>query len=204
MNVKLVDWNLEVSDDVVDINKVNASNINEFDSKMNANDIIKNSQDIQGNNFQLSNKIDAGNGNKGAKGVPKSNDNMANKYYLNSDKGPYFVHMYSMQEGQELHDATIGLRLKSLRVKGTNVIKKISRRELKVVFNDAIAANEFMKSSVPMEIKVRAEIPKYNILKVGIIFDIPTKYGDYNEMNHIPLYSRPRGNLALLNTFLFN
>lgn len=101
------------------------------------------------------------------------------KLYLSTDNGPFFVHLVSEdQEDNYVHDTIIGLSLKKLQVKGVREIKKINRRELKIIFIDRAAANNFLISSVPNELNVRAFIPKYVIQKVGIIFDIPTQYNE--------------------------
>lgn len=96
--------------------------------------------------------------------------------YLDSDKGPFYVHLHPTEDEQDMHDMTMGLRLKNLCVKGIKEVKKISRRELKVIFSDRNLANGFLKSAMPSKLKVKAFVPRYNIIKVGIVFDIPVHY----------------------------
>lgn len=103
--------------------------------------------------------------------------------YLHTDKGPFIVHITEKVKSdrevvQEIHDVVIGLKLKRLKVKGIREVKKVSRRELKVIFDDKKAANDFLKGKIPEEIGVVAAIPRYNVNKVGIIFDIPVKYSE--------------------------
>lgn len=110
--------------------------------------------------------------------------------YLNTDKGPFVVHLSAkMKTGKEvereLHDVTIGLKLKELRIGGVVEIKKISKRELKVIFNSKENANEFLKSNRQEILGVEAYIPKYNVTKLGIVFDIPIIYTEEYLMRNL-------------------
>lgn len=107
--------------------------------------------------------------------------------YIDSDKGPFIVHLTEIMKTdkevvQDIHDTIIGLKLKKLKVKGIREVKKISRRELKMIFDDKLTANDFLNGGIPQELGVDAYIPKYNITKVGIVFDIPTGFSDEQLM----------------------
>lgn len=110
--------------------------------------------------------------------------------YVDSDKGPYIVHLSEKMKtdkeiAQDIHDVIIGLKLKKLKVKGISEIKKVSRRELKVIFTNKELANEFLSGRSPKDLGVNAYIPKYNVTKVGIIFDIPTKFSEADLMDNL-------------------
>lgn len=76
----------------------------------------------------------------------------------------------------EIHDAVVGLKLKSMKVKGTKEVKKVTRREVKVIFMDKGSANDFLNGTFAHKLSVEAFIPKYNVRKTGIVFDIPATY----------------------------
>lgn len=65
-------------------------------------------------------------------------------------------------------------------MKGVREVKKISRRELKVIFEVKKSAKEFLSGDIPQKLGVEASIPKYNMSKVGVIFDIPTSFTEDN------------------------
>lgn len=108
-------------------------------------------------------------------------DNVTDKY-LGTDHGPYFVHLSNLSENEneigDIHDVTIGLKMKKLKINGVTEVKKVSRRELKVTFFDKNSANDFLGGKFPTLLGVKAFIPKYNITKTGMIFDIPTKFDE--------------------------
>lgn len=109
--------------------------------------------------------------------------------YLESDMGPYFVHLATNSSRNETEEETcdlsVGLKLKRWKVKGIRLVKKISRREIKITFEDRNSANAFIKSNYPKELKLKAYIPKYNVEKTGIIFDINTSYDDEQIMKNL-------------------
>lgn len=72
----------------------------------------------------------------------------------------------------------IGMKLKRLKVEGISEIKKISQKELKIIFSSKETASAFLRGNIPNVLKLNAYIPKYSITKVGIIFDIPAKLDD--------------------------
>lgn len=101
--------------------------------------------------------------------------------YLDSDAGPYFVHLTVNdvnKESDDICDMEVGMKLKKMKVKNVREVKKVSRRELKVVFSDKPAANAFLQGHAPKELGVKAFIPNYNVEKIGIIFDISPRYSD--------------------------
>lgn len=69
-----------------------------------------------------------------------------------------------------------GMKLMKLRIEGIREVKKINRRELKVIFIDKKSANTFLIGPTPEVMQVKAFIPMYNIRKTGIVFDIPLEY----------------------------
>lgn len=120
----------------------------------------------------------------------KSED--STKFYIDSDNGPFVIHLTEREkEGSDrqtvhdIHDVVIGHKLKKKKVKGIIEVKKVTRRELKVIFSNRESANDFLKGRAHVEIGLNAYIPKYNVTKVGIIFDIPTGYGDRQLMEEL-------------------
>lgn len=110
--------------------------------------------------------------------------------YLESDMGPYFVHLTipnaSRNETEEEPcDLSVGIKLKRWKVQGIRLITKISRREIKITFNDRNSANAFIKSNYSDELKLRAYIPKYNVEKTGIIYDINASYDEEQIMENL-------------------
>lgn len=122
------------------------------------------------------------NGAQPKKDNAKKDEGARSKLYIDSDKGPFVVHLSGVaigdNEPKDLHDVIIGHKLKQYNVKSIVEIKKVTRRELKVIFKEKAAANRFLKGDVPSRIGLKAYIPNYNILKTGIIFDIPAGYGE--------------------------
>lgn len=109
-----------------------------------------------------------------------------NDLYLETDMGPYFIHLALIDENErEICDLAVGLKMKQWKLKGIQMIKKISRREIKVIFHDRNSANGFIKSNFPNELKLKAYLPKYNIEKTGIIFDINYHYDENQIMEHL-------------------
>lgn len=116
--------------------------------------------------------------NKGS----KSTCDTDNKY-VETDKGPFIVHLTSRSKTDkeirlDVHDVEVGLMLKKLKVQGIKQITKITRKELKVCFTTKELANDFLKGTIPSGMGLTAFIPRYNISKTGIIFDIPAKFSD--------------------------
>lgn len=112
-----------------------------------------------------------------------TNDNSSDNLYKLTDKGPYVVHLASKKDSddnmtQDLHDVDIGLKLKQMKTKGIWEIKKVTRKELKIIFGSKEEANWFLKGNQPNLLGVNAFIPRYNVVKVGIVFDIPTLYSE--------------------------
>lgn len=122
------------------------------------------------------------NGTQPKKDNAEADELARSKLYIDSDKGPFVVHLSGVatedNEPKDLHDVIIGHKLKQYNVKSIVEIKKVTRRELKIVFKEKAAANCFLKGDVPSRIGLKAYIPNYNILKTGIIFDIPACYGE--------------------------
>lgn len=121
---------------------------------------------------------------------PNGNCDKKKDLYLGTDKGPYLVHLTVINTTnddviEDIHDVNIGLKLKQLKVIGITEIKKISRRELKIIFLNKEDANLFLKGRIPNDLKLNAFIPKYNITKTGIIFDIPTHFDEQYLMENL-------------------
>lgn len=113
---------------------------------------------------------------------PEQNENDDDEY-RETDKGPFLVHLAVTEGGNndetlDIYDVTIGLKMRKMKVKGVREVRKVSRRELKVIFSDKDSANEFLKGNIPTRLGVKAYIPRYNIEKTGIIFDIPVQYDE--------------------------
>lgn len=72
-----------------------------------------------------------------------------------------------------------------MKIVGILEIKKVSRKELKIIFSNKEAANAFLKGKAPTELGLNAYIPKYNVAKVGIIFDIPAKFSEKYLMDNL-------------------
>lgn len=120
----------------------------------------------------------------------KSAEAITNTKYLESDSGPYIVHLGEKARSdktieREIQDTIIGLKMKKLKVKGVMEVMKVNRRELKVIFKDKSSANDFLAGSMPQKLGVVAYIPKYNVSKVGLIFDIPTSFSEKQLMEEI-------------------
>lgn len=160
----------------------NASDSDDNDEKSEKGDDVKRQQATDGKQTNVSkNDVEASNCDKRQPECDKVKIDLDK--YIDTDKGPYVVHMVEKRKSdkeivQEIHDVVIGLKLKQLKVKGIREVKKISRKELKVIFTSKDMANEFLESEISEKIGVEAYIPDYNVYKVGIIFDIPTLYDE--------------------------
>lgn len=92
------------------------------------------------------------------------------KLYLNTDKGPFLVHVVKKrkadeEENQDIHDLVIGMKLKNCKVKGVIKVKKVSRKEVKITFSSKEFANEFLQGNIPNGMNLNAFIPRYNRVK---------------------------------------
>lgn len=72
----------------------------------------------------------------------------------------------------------MGLDVRRYKVDGVERVVQVSRKEIKIVFKDKLTANAFLKSDVLVWMGVKAIIPKYNLEKVGVVFDIPAKFDE--------------------------
>lgn len=130
------------------------------------------------------------NGKSGVKNNDPLNVNFngnCDDIYLDSDMGPFCVHLTNLRVDDDVgfHDTIIGLKLKRMKICGIKNLLNVNRREIKVIFSNKINANEFLCGPTPKAMQLRAFIPKYNIRKSGIIFDIPTGYNEQQLMDYI-------------------
>ena len=113
------------------------------------------------------------------------------KNYLNSDKGPFIVHVIKVGDlPTTLHPITFGRIMKSIQVANiiNGSIEKVGRNRISVSFKSATNANEFINNNLLLTKDLKAFIPSFNICKMGIIRGIPT---DLSHEEIIDLVSVP-------------
>lgn len=101
--------------------------------------------------------------------------------YLDDDNGPYVTCLEYVSKDDDvrvLNDMTVGKLLKELQVNGIIQVKKIGRIKCKIQFDNKINANAFLTNAKLKERKLKAYIPTSSIMKIGIIYDIPTEHDD--------------------------
>lgn len=104
-----------------------------FDRSDNNNRMCDNSDENDDVNEKLTkthNDADKRNQENASNSLTPRDDPM----YLKTDMGPFYIHLTALNQPdgstqQDLHDVSIGLKLKGMKVKGISEVKKISRRE---------------------------------------------------------------------------
>lgn len=115
-------------------------------------------------------------------------------HYTDSDKGPYTVFV-SRQEP----DSTSGYSFKILKfahfLHRNNIsgikeggIKNLGRNKISIDFTTAENANNFLKLSILANNKYTAYIPRFQIVRMGVVRDIPTDWSleEFLEGIHTP------------------
>lgn len=98
------------------------------------------------------------------------------------DFGPFIVHVSrivdSPNSGVSLKPIRLGLFLFEGGVQDIKKdgIKQIGRNRLSVEFDSAKAANEFLDHELLNKHKLKAEIPSYNVSRLGLVRGVPTEW----------------------------
>lgn len=98
--------------------------------------------------------------------------------YYETDLGPFYVHVSPNGESNNFGDMAVGRLLRTMKVQGVMEVKKINRFTVKLRFDTFDKANSFLTSPFLVQNEFKAFLPRYNITKIGIIFDIPVEYSE--------------------------
>ncbi|XP_069360040.1 uncharacterized protein [Maniola hyperantus] len=117
------------------------------------------------------------------------------KGYSRDDKGPFIVHVSkevsdpsaatsirALQFGQFLHHNKFSHIIK-------DGVKSVGRNRVSVEFSTALAANDFLASQILTLAKYKANIPTFNITRMGLVRGVPIDWsmGDFVESLELPI-----------------
>uniref|UniRef100_A0A2A4J8C1 CCHC-type domain-containing protein n=1 Tax=Heliothis virescens TaxID=7102 RepID=A0A2A4J8C1_HELVI len=98
------------------------------------------------------------------------------------DFGPFIVHVSRIADSPNSGVSLKPIRLGAFLVEGgvqsvkKDGIKQVGRNRLSVEFSSATAANEFLSHELLNKHKLKAEIPSYNISRLGLVRGVPTDW----------------------------
>lgn len=115
------------------------------------------------------------------------------KNYTADDKGPYIVHV-----SREISDPASGTSIRAIKFgqflhthKIPSIIndgvKNIGRNRIEVKFSSAQAANSFISNPVLQMCKYKANLPTYNVTRMGLVRGIPVDWSMEEILQSIEL-----------------
>ncbi|KAF9812372.1 hypothetical protein SFRURICE_005483, partial [Spodoptera frugiperda] len=106
----------------------------------------------------------------------------SNRRYNVEDSGPFIVHVSRVADSPNSGVSLKPIRLGAFLVEGgvesvkKDGIRAVGRNRLSVEFNSAKAANEFLDHQLLDRHRLKAEIPSYNVSRLGLVRGVPTEW----------------------------
>lgn len=105
--------------------------------------------------------------------------------YNSQDNGPYAVYVYDMNREKPTHPTVISNIIAKAGIPDIQEIKKIGKGKILIELRTALVANRLVDNLIFSKHNLKAFIPAFRVLRVGVIQDVPIEIDLENVFKHI-------------------